>query len=133
MRNISLDFFEGLLVGIYGNWMIALYTDKIDFGKVTTNDFIILLISFLALIGYAYFMISKRGKITTLKMYVLLTIIHTLGWGYVYSNVGIGNFYQKTMFFLIGLSLFVAIFLAEKTRLKEANLNENKQITKTKV
>lgn len=116
IRKLNLDLVEGIVIGIYGNWLISL-VDKINFENIPIDGLILLGISFLALI--VYFGISmSREIILSLHKNILLIALHYGGWIFVYSQYGRGTGYEKLFFAFLGVLLFGAFSKLEDERRK---------------
>ena len=116
-ERLNLDFVEGLIIGIYGNWLIALI-DKIDYVKIQIDGFLFLIVSFGALGLYFFFLLSGRVQ-TSFRKNVFLVFLHYSGWLYVYTTYGnFQNLYEEIAFSFIGLILFALLNLAENRRIR---------------
>lgn len=115
-RRSNLDFVEGIIIGIYGNWLISLI-DRIDFESIQPLYFAILLVSFVAFVIYFIYLLSEKAEITSLRKNLLLTGFHYCGWLLVYYEYGIGTFAEKVFFSLLGMFLLSILLLAENRRI----------------
>lgn len=104
--------FEGIIIGIYGNWLISL-VDKISFDFF--HQRIVITLSFgclviLVFLGYIRPDLQKRWVVTTLS------------WGHLLFNfvAFIGEeITNKVVAFLgVGMFLFLVIFICEVERMK---------------
>lgn len=111
MRRLNLDFVEGIIIGVYGNWLISLI-DKIDFESLQLLEYFLLLASFLAFILYFLLILDGR-QIGSFYTNLLLIGIHYYGWLSVYLREITP---EKILFSLVGLFLFFAMFVAERRR-----------------
>jgi len=114
-ENISL--FEGIIIGLYGNWLISLI-DKISFTQPLKNGGLsiswfqpfLFLISILSLIGLIAIGIFG-GRLETRKEVSILSIFHILPIGLSFY---LENLLLKDLFFLsIGGILFAIIYSTE--------------------
>lgn len=112
-RKISIDFFEGVLVGIYGNWLISLL-DNIDFAMVQWYHFILLCLSFVFLVAYFLSIILAGYK----KYWTGLLAFHYSTWILPYFDL-VGTNYQSVLFSLVGVMFFVSIYIVETRRSKQ--------------
>jgi len=117
IRRLNLDLFEGIIIGIYGNFLIAL-TDKIDFETIEPFNLVMLFVSFGAFIVYFVSQISARQPMTSFWMNILLIAFHYYGWLSTYLSQGITI--ERIFFSFVGVLLFGALFYAEKERRKKA-------------
>jgi len=120
-ENISL--FEGIIIGLYGNWLISLI-DKISFtqplrvGGLSISWFqpFLFLVSILSLIGLIAVGIFG-GRLETRKEVSILSIFHILPIGLSFY---LEDLLLKDLFFLsIGGILFAIIYSTEYLRAKE--------------
>jgi hypothetical protein len=111
----NLDLYEGIIIGIYGNFLIAL-VDKIDFGAIPLFDTALLFVSYLAFIIYFIYQISAEHPMTAFWMNILLLAFHYYGWLSAYLIQGITI--ERVFFSFVGVLLFGALFSAERKRTK---------------
>jgi len=117
-----LSLFEGIIIGIYGNWLISLL-DKISFTKVTVIFDIVfwwyqptcMILSFSCLILLVFFSIFRPHLVTRRLVFTLATG-HFVG---NYAGLWAEGFTIKTLFFLlIGTFLFFILYFIEIERMR---------------
>jgi len=121
-----LDLFEGIVIGIYGNWLISL-VDKITFTRVLVlfgitlwgYQPICLVLSFaflLLLVGFSIF----RPNLVTIRSVLVLSVGHFVGnWCALYVE---GFTIKNTFFLVIGTLLFCVIYICELIRVRRIRL-----------
>lgn len=123
MENLDkLSIFEGIVIGIYGNWLISLL-DKITFSRVPVflgvvlwyYQAVCLVFSFaclLLLVGFSVF----RPDSTTRLFVALMSIGHIVGnWCILYFE----EFTLKNIvFLLVGVFLFFTLYACELYRIR---------------
>jgi hypothetical protein len=127
-ENISL--FEGIIIGLYGNWLISLidkisFTQPLKIGEIIISWFqpFLFLVSILSLIGLIAIGIFG-GRLETRKEVLILSIFHILPIGISFY---LENLLLKDLFFLsIGGILFAIIYSTEYLRAKEKSKNNTK-------
>jgi hypothetical protein len=111
----NLDLYEGIIIGIYGNFLIAII-DKINLQTISHFNLALLFVSYLAFIVYFIYQISAEHPMTTFKMNLLLIGFHYGGWLSAYLLQGITT--ERAFFSFVGVLLFGALIYAEKRRMK---------------
>ena len=117
--NERITLFEGIIIGIYGNWIISLL-DKITYSKdvglwgILYQPYCIFisLICFIILFIYTTFRPNSLPK----RFIVLLSFGHIIGY---YAALSVEGLDIKTIvFYLIGFSLFLIILICELSKIK---------------
>lgn len=122
---IRLSLFEGIVIGIYGNWLIS-FVDRISFTKaLVIGDTQYWLYQPIA-VGFSFVCLLLLVGIGVLKeqlltrgLIVILAVGHfTANWAAFYVE---GYTFSNGFFLAIGTLLFLLIYTSELSRLREIN------------
>jgi hypothetical membrane protein len=114
-RSEQLMLFEGIVIGIYGNWLVSLiqmmtYTGSLVFLQAALT--LISLLSLVALLAIGVF----GGRLENHYIVLILTFLHYLPLCAALAIEGLAL--QDAFFLVIGGILFSMIYMAEYTRAK---------------
>lgn len=112
IRRLNLDVLEGIIIGIYGNWLISLI-DKINFETLSPLYIVFLFISFTVFAWLFIWTIVKGHPISFGKTIVVLAV-HFSFWFIPYTFQGVSI--EKLFFSFVGATFFLALFVAEMAR-----------------
>jgi hypothetical protein len=125
-----LNLFEAVVFAIYGNWLIALVTEKISFMRypLVYNIFgiwyqeICIALAFSCLIILFAFSIFNPIRVNK-RLLLILYIGHVIG---IYGAFFVEDITNKSnvIFFLIGLTLFFLTFFLELKRIQLHRINK---------
>lgn len=131
-ENISrVNLFEGIIIGIYGNWLIS-FVDSIAFTKslyffgheLWFYQPVCMIFSFVCLILLIAIGIF-RAELLTRGLVVILAIGHFVG---MWASLYVEGFTFKNSFFLgIGGFLFLLIYSCELWRVREIQRSGTRQ------
>jgi len=113
IRRLNLDFLEGIIIGIYGNWLISLI-DKINFETLSPLYIVFLSVSFTVFAWLFIWTIVKGHPISFGKTIVVLAV-HFSFWFIPYTIQGVFSI-EKSFFSFVGATLFLALIFAEMAR-----------------
>jgi len=130
-KSDALTLFEGILIGIYGNWLVS-FIDKITFTK--SLDFfgislwlyqpLCILFSFACLILLVGLGIFRRKELTPYNV-MIIAIGHFIG---LWASLYVEGFTFHNLFFLsIGGILFFLIYASEITEVKQIKRRKTKK------
>lgn len=120
-----LNLFEGIVIGIYGNWLIS-FVDKISFTKELvigqTNYWLYqptcIVFSFVCLLLLVGIGVLKEDLLSR-GLIAILAVGHVVGnWAAFYVE---GYSFSNTFFLFIGIFLFLLIYMSELVRLREVD------------
>ena len=120
-----LSLFEGIVIGIYGNWLIS-FVDRISFTKaLVIGDTQYWLYQPIA-IGFSFACLLLLVGIGVLKEHLLTRgLVFTLAVGHFAANWATfyveGYTFSNGFFLAIGTLLFLLIYTSELSRLREIN------------
>jgi hypothetical protein len=123
-----LNLFEGIVIGIYGNWLIS-FVDKISFTKVLVIGETQYWLYQPICIGFSFVCLLLLVGIGVLKeqllthgLVVMLAFGHlTANWATFYVE---GYTFSNSFFLAIGALLFSLIYVSELVRSREVNRRE---------
>jgi predicted neutral ceramidase superfamily lipid hydrolase len=109
-----LLFLEGVLIGLYGNWLIS-YIDKIELSNVLYTamlQFVLIVISVFTFVGFCMFSIMQPHRIFAAKV---TGSIHLL---FIYSAYAINMQFSFLMWwnFVLGVGIFAFIYMIDIRR-----------------
>lgn len=111
-RTSNLDFLEGIIIGIYGNWLISLI-DHIDFETIGSLS-IVLPASFIVFIFLFIWKIVTRHPIS-FGVTIIALAVHFVCWVIPYYTSQEFSIH-KFVFGTIGATLFLGLVFAEMAR-----------------
>jgi len=121
LKREDLNLFEGIIIGLYGNWLISLI-DKIDFEKITRLDIALqvanvgmLIVSFLFLILFFGYSIIKTRSVP-IKSLLEALILHFLTWLTLLLFFPKGNRMELVFFGFLGFVLLSTLMICETVR-----------------
>jgi hypothetical protein len=114
-----LNLFEGIVIGIYGNWLIS-FVDKLSFGEVLVwYQPLCIFSSFFSLLLLFAFSIF-RPRVVTRSFGFLLGFCHVVAnFGALYAE-GLADMLDLKVFYWLGVALFLLIYIVEIRRVANA-------------
>jgi hypothetical protein len=131
-----LNLFEGIVIGIYGNWLIS-FLDKISFKALAIGEAqywsyqpFCIAFSFVCLLLLVGIGVLKEHLLTR-GLIVILAVGHFLGnWAAFYVE---GYTFSNGFFLAIGTLLFLLIYFSELVRLREIDRRKRAKTKKQQV